>query len=120
MGRARGDRDRAEWVARWRASGLSGREFAEKHGLRASTLYQWAHRVDTADATAGRKHGAAKRPDLAFAEIKIRRERKSEHGEHAAPRGVIEIVSRSGRVVRVQGDVDAGQLRAVLEVVEQC
>src|SRR5215204_370970 len=105
MGRARRDQGREDWVTQWRASGLSGREFAERHGLRASTLYQWAHRMGSTASTPRGKARVRKRPDLAFAEIRILGDATSDHGETAPPRSVIEIVSRSGRVVRVQGDV---------------
>jgi len=32
----------------------------------------------------------------------------------------VEVVTRSGRVVRVEGVVDARALRAVIEAVESC
>ena len=41
-------RSRDEWarlVARWRASGESGRRFAERHGLSTTTLYTWGRRL---------------------------------------------------------------------------
>jgi len=36
--------ERASWVGRYRASGLTQRGFSERHGLSLSTLHQWLHR----------------------------------------------------------------------------
>ncbi len=33
-----------ELVGRWKSSGLTARQFAERHGLRASTLLSWSSR----------------------------------------------------------------------------
>jgi transposase-like protein len=46
-------RGREVWrgrVRRWAASGLTAREFAEKHGLRAGTLTCWRWRLDREDS----------------------------------------------------------------------
>ncbi len=102
-------RSRDEWarlVARWRASGESGARFAERHGLSASTLYDWGRRLEPED------DGAEVEPS--FAEVRV-----VDHSP-SAQSGGLEIVTRSGRVVRVTGEVDADQLRTVLEVVEGC
>lgn len=111
-------RSGSEWVARWRASGLSGTVFAAKHGLRPSTLYGWARRIDVeneADVALPR-----------FAEVRVRERDDSDAPSHPASMAAgaddatIEIVTRSGRVVRVGRGADLDVLAAVLMVVERC
>jgi hypothetical protein len=91
------------WVAKWRASGLGGTKFAEQHGLSDSALYRWAHIFDE-----------EVQPEVGFKPVRVRGSSTS------AEVDTIEIVTRSGWVVRVVGDVDANRLRAVLEVVGSC
>lgn len=38
--------NRGQWVAKYRASGLSQSQFAERHGLKLSTLRQWIYRPE--------------------------------------------------------------------------
>lgn len=93
------------WVAKWRASGLGGTKFAEQHGLSDSALYRWSHIFED-----------EARSEVEFKPVRVRGTTTS-----AAPEaGTIEIVARSGWVVRVSGDVDDQRLRAVLEVVGSC
>ncbi len=93
------------WVERWKASGLGGKTFAEQHGLTFSSLYRWARVLE----------GKA-RPKVGFTEVKVR-----ESSSSMAPKvGMIEIVTRTGWVVRVTGAVDVERLREVLEVVGSC
>lgn len=102
-------RSRDEWarlVARWRASGKSGKRFAERHGLSASSLYDWGRRLETDEVEVDR--------EPAFAELRV-----VDRGSSARLSG-LDIVTHSGRVVRVSGEVDPDQLRTVLEVVEGC
>lgn len=106
-------------MVQWRASGLSARVFGEQHGLRASTLHQWSHRLRNAGA-APRSVVRRKRAGVAFAELKVRPRADDDQDDVERTASVIEIVSHSGRVVRVQGKIDRDLLRAVLEVVEAC
>ena len=99
-------RSREEWkslVAKWRTSGLGGARFAEQHGLSDSALYRWAHIF-----------GDEVQPDVGFKPVRVRESSTSTEAD------TIEIVARSGWVVRVVGDIDADRLRAVLEVVSSC
>lgn len=96
------------WVARWRASGLGGTKFAEQHGISDSALYRWSHIFED--------EARADVEDVEFKPVRVRGMSPSA----ASGTGVIEIVSRSGLVVRVVGDVEADRLRAVLEVVGSC
>jgi hypothetical protein len=93
------------WVAKWRASGLGGTKFAEQHGLSDSALYRWGHIFE----------------DEARAEVEFKPVRVRDSSTSAASEtDVLEIVARSGWVVRVIGGVDVQRLRAVLEVVGSC
>ena len=112
--RRRPNRDSAEWaeiIAAWRASGLSGREYADAHDLGVGSLYGWAARLEPEGPEAPRFP--------AFAEVHVidpvRRATSSDE-----PSARIELVSRSGRVIRVMGAVDAETLGVVLEVAERC
>ena len=91
-------------MARWKASGVSGTVFAERHGLKRSSLYEWGRKVEEASETA-------------FTEVRV--DATSGLASSGGETG-IEIETKSGRVVRVRGEVDVEQLRRVLEAVEQC
>jgi len=120
MGRKQREPSRAEWVAQWRASGLPARVFGEQHGLSASTLHQWSHRLGSSGAASRSAAGRRKRSEASFAELRVRPSAAEDHGQALQSASVIEVVSRSGRVVRVHGEVDRDRLHAVLEVVEAC
>jgi transposase-like protein len=121
MGRKQREPSRAEWVAQWRASGLPARVFGEQHGLSASTLHQWSHRLGSSGVTSRSAVVRRKRSEPSFAELlRVRPSAAEDHRQALQIASVIEIVLRSGRVVRVHGEVDRDRLRAVLEVVEAC
>lgn len=102
-----GPDERKKWAARWHASGLSGPEFAKRHGLQVESVYRWGREFpDT--GRAGRSRGEAR----GFTEVRVR------EGRMRPTAGVIEVVLANGRVVRVGGAVDARQLRAVIEALE--
>lgn len=113
MGTRRDRRSRDEWkrwVEQWRASELGGRAFAEQHGLGYSSLYRWAHAFED-EVHVG----------LGFTEVRVREGIKPLEAEGTVPEaGEIEIVTRSGWVVRVSGHVELERLRAVLEMVGSC
>lgn len=95
-----GPKERKKWAARWRASGLSGRAFADKHGLQVESIYRW-----------GREFPDDEPQREAFAEVIVKSESRP-----SSP--AVEVVLANGRTVRVVGDVDANQLRAVVEALE--
>jgi transposase-like protein len=101
MARHRSEAERAQWVSRWRASGASCERFARKHGLSSGTLYRWSR-------GAGQDVGTAV---PGFAEVRVVGEVSS---------AALELEHRSGCVVRVRGDVDEAQLRAVLRALGTC
>lgn len=114
----------ARWVARWRSSGLSGSAFAAKHGLRRSTLYGWGRRFEVG---AQEPDPAVARGELVprFTEIRLRGRDREDAAKVTPPTDtagatMIEVVSHSGRVVRIHRAVDAELLAAVLAVVDRC
>ena len=94
--------ERARWVSRFRASGLSCERFARTHGLSPSTLYRWAQQAD-ADA-----------PDVrpGFAQVHV--------VGSGAPGSTVEIEHPGGCLVRIIGAVDESQLSAVLRALAAC
>jgi hypothetical protein len=93
------------WVAKWKASGLGGTRFAEQHDISDSALYRWAHIFED-EAQPERK--------VEFKPVRVRGTSTS------TKTSAMEIVTPSGWVVRVVGDIEADRLRAVLEVVRSC
>ena len=87
-------------MTRWRSSGLSGRAFAEAHGLGVSALYRWA---SEARASAGVEVAGP-----TFAEVRVRDSAAASSGAD-----VIEIVIGEC-VVRVRPGVDLELLELVL------
>ena len=94
-------------MQRWRQSGLPGTEFARKHGLGQGSLYRWGRLLDEEPEMRPEVH-------VGFAEVRVCT------SEAEAPLGAIELVAPSGWIVRLTGEIDAEQLRAVLEVVDPC
>ena len=81
------------------ASGLSVSAFAMREGLDVQRLYFWRRRVE------GSAVEAAATP--AFVEV---RHRTAEH---------VEVVLRSGRILRVSESIDGASLRRLVDVLER-
>jgi hypothetical protein len=79
------------------ASGLSVYAFAEREGLDADRLYRWRLRLQ----------GSRRHRSPAFVEIK------------PAATSPIEVLLRSGLVLRVPGGFDEGALRRLVQVLDQ-
>lgn len=79
---------------------MSGREFARKHGLQVESVYRW-----------GREFPEDDNHHDGFTEVVV-----SPGRQHSSTG--LEVVLLNGRVVRVLGEVDANQLRAVVEALE--
>ena len=101
-----------ELVERWRASGLPGREFADAHGLKVSTLYRWSKRLAAPVERRDRTPRSAAQRGAAFAEIHVTPPERAT--------GRIEVRSGRGLVVCVDGEVADDALLRVLRVVSQC
>lgn len=94
-------------MAKWRASGLSARAFAEGGGLKASQLYSWSRMRPASN------RGSA----AAFAEVRVRDGALvTAEPSDVAP---IEVVI-GGITVRVRAKVDLELLAAVIGVVARC
>jgi hypothetical protein len=109
----RARRSRAEWsseVRRWRASGQTGAEYAQVHGLDPGTLAWWGSRLRRAQ---GEKRADQGGRGAAFLAVQVAPRRRP-----AARDEVLEVVLCNGRRVRVSGDFDAARLARLLDAAE--
>lgn len=96
-------------VAAFEGSGMSVAEFARRHGLVDQRVHWWLTR---------------RRPrskSLAFAPVRLvdsRREPLPSSVGVATSAGGVEVILRTGRVIRVGSEFDAETLRRVVEVLE--
>lgn len=104
------------WVQNWQRSGLSAKEYAERIGVSAPSLYRWKSLLSDDSSKAmvrsSRKNGSEgeeKRP-VTFVEVL----------PAAAPRrAVYEIQLSGGRIVRLSENFSAESLRRILAVLEE-
>jgi hypothetical protein len=145
----RPDRSRAEWLTeakKWRATKKSAEEYAEDHGLNASTLTWWASRLRVGKRASKKKavpgaerEGRTPRflplrvvehtPTSGAGDARPATEARLAVGPEAAPRPVvtpaaeaqcgIEVVLLNGRRVRFGAGVDETVLARVLKVAEE-
>lgn len=91
---------------------MTGGEFARERGLSASSLYWWSSELNR------RGEVGMSEPDEAFVAVRVVDEGPEEAEDRvSAP---IELVTTTGRVIRVYGAVDSEDLAVVLEVAERC
>lgn len=95
-------------LQRWECSGLSLTEFARREGLVPSTLAWWRHVFRKADQAGGGSGDAV----ASFAEVRL-----TAAPQRIAPMG-IEVVLRSGHLVRVPAGFDPAVLREVVAVLD--
>jgi hypothetical protein len=97
--RARSTRaERAEWVARFRASGQPARIFADAAGLRLATLLRWQREADRDDAPG----------DIQTVGL----------GELLGPAPwVAELTIPGGGTIRLSRDADPGWTAALIQAV---
>jgi hypothetical protein len=96
-------------VARWRSSGQTARDFADRHGVNASTLSGWAWRLKREDAgERGGNRGQALAHVPTMIEVRTR----------TVPEGCFEL-DVGGRVVRVPPSFDDDALRRLIDVLEE-
>jgi len=114
MARARVDRD--EWrkrVERWKASGLTAKEFAAEVGINAGTLQFWQHKLRAGDPIATRPgRRRASNAILASSLVELRAPAA------AALDHRFEVELANGRCVRMSADFDADALKRLLVVLE--
>lgn len=99
-------------LARWERSGLTAREFGQRHGIPLSTLTWWRqvfrHAGEPVNAAAP---NAATGTAVVFTEVP-----RVAAGSAVPP--IVEIILRSGHVVRVPGGVDTDTLQRVLHTLQ--
>jgi hypothetical protein len=105
-------------LTRWARSGLTQREFAQREDIPLSTITWWRHVFRHAGGQAERVTGRRRRRGRtrpaaapAFIEVKM----ATVVPAAAAP---LEVVVRSGQVIRVPREFDAASLRAVVAALE--
>jgi transposase-like protein len=101
----------AKRVERWRASGLTAREFAAEIGVNAHTLNHWRWRLGQDQRAPTARARIPRSREAAFVEVIA-------GGEAAAADELIEIIVRDGMRIRVPVRFDADVLRRVVAVVE--
>lgn len=121
--RRRASRSVEEWhqvIRAWRASGLSAERYAAEHGnVTKSSLWSWSHRLGYSRS---RSKGAA------FSEVRVLPDARrvdntppaasSSRGASAVSR--IDVMTTSGALVRLYGDVDDQQFAKIMGVLERC
>lgn len=95
-------------MAGLRTCGCSMSQYAREHGVSIASLSYWKKKLE-------RRDGVSKRPTVrpAFSEVVV----VPREGAKAAR---IEVVTRRGAAVRLDGAFDAALLREVLRAVESC
>lgn len=99
-------------LARWERSGLKLREFGERHGIPLSTLTWWRQVFRRAGE---RVNAAAKSAPASDAVVFTEVPRPATAPTTPA---VLEIVLRSGHVLRVPAGADTDTLQRVLQVLQ--
>ena len=90
------------WIHRWRCSGLSARDFCERHRLTLSSFYAWRRTLQQRDAAAG-----------AFVPVHVVPDAP------AVGASALEVVLAGGRRLRVAPGFDPATLRQLLTVLEE-
>jgi hypothetical protein len=110
-------RSREQWVAEiasWRKSGLGSAEYAQQRGLNRGTLLGWSFKVGAMENKPATRRESSM--PARFLPVRVRAQAAAKVAVADASR--IEIVLTNGRVVRVAGAVDAGELARVLAAAE--
>ncbi|MBI4566141.1 MAG: hypothetical protein HY716_15755 [Planctomycetes bacterium] len=100
-----------EWrriLERWKQSGLGGRAFCQREGLKDSLFYHWKRRIRQRDEARGNETPRERRGGMKFLPVKVA----------PTPMPAFEIVLAGGRVVRVASSFDEKALAKLLSVVE--
>ena len=92
---------KAEWVRRFRESGLSLRKFSAQYGLRVSSLCSWSNRE---------REGSLARATAAFEEVKLPALASEQ------PPSVAELDLGNGKGLRISADVPEGMLEQLLRI----
>ena len=95
-------------VRRWRASGLTIRDYCSRHQLSEPSFYGWRQTLSERGLDAG-AHAVA--PAVTFAPVQVQT-------DLLVAAVVLELVLANGRLLRIPPGIDLGQLRDVLAVLE--
>ncbi len=110
----------SEWsglVEQWSQSGESAERFSSRLGIGAETLKRWQKQTRGKSFSAALAGSASRQVDVPrslFTPVQVVRKAGVESG------GLVEVVTRSGCVVRVHGAVDEQTLVSVLAAVGVC
>ncbi len=99
--------ERAEWIKRYRESGLSVLQFCDEHKLAPQTLYQWLAKNRLAQGAAPVAAGSEPLPT--FREIKL-------EAPSSACAWAAELHHPSGLILRVGPNLPAALLEQLLRV----
>ena len=105
----------AEWAKRvqaWKSSGASAERFATAHGWSWHTLRWWAARLKQPTSTTA---GARRATALGFVRLVAAKAERPAPSDAA----LLEVVTATGRTVRVRPGVDIELLRQVVEALER-
>jgi transposase len=110
-------RSKAAWleiVQRWRRSGQTAGQYAQRHGLHAGTLAVWGAKLrnELAAATEPVSEGAVAR----FLPVRVLGAQSRTDAQRESAE--LEVVLRNGRRVLVRGDVGSDTLRRLLDLAE--
>ena len=109
----------SEWsglLDQWSRSGESAERFSARLGISVATLARWRKKVKSAKPTSPIGGETPKAVDAArslFTPVQIVRPARAEGG-------LVEVVTRSGCVVRVHGAVDEETLALVFAAAGRC
>jgi hypothetical protein len=112
MTKRRAHRGRDEWLAlvtELAASGRSMSAFARERGISLGNLSYWKKKLGEKPAGAS----VAPRSKALFSEVVVMPRVRTTPAR-------IEVVTRRGAAIRIEGGFDASLLREVLRVVESC
>jgi transposase-like protein len=110
----------SEWsglVGQWSESGESAERFSSRLGISAETLKRWQKQTRGKSSSAELAGSALMQVDVPqslFTPVRVVRKTRVESGS------LVEVVTRSGCVVRVHGAVDEQTLVSVLAAVSGC
>jgi transposase len=110
-------RSKAAWleiVQRWRRSGQTAGQYAQRHGLHAGTLAVWGTKLRSELAATAEPASAGAVASFLPVRVVGAQSRTDAQRESAE----LEVVLRNGRRVLVRGDVGSDTLRRLLDLAE--
>lgn len=118
-----------EWakrVRRWKRSGMTAREFGQRHGIDPRQLSWWKWKLkkrgelaDLESSEAGESVASSTDTAIRLLPVQVVHAESARDATAGRSRAaVVEVGLRNGRVVRVAEEVDFGWLAELLSVVE--